>query len=61
MVKVNSIIILACMFALFYLVLKPNFEEKYQNNKQEEKPDDLFSDGLDHNLGLNKKHRHHSF
>ena len=61
MVKLNSLILLVCIFAFFLIYLKPRFQEKFKNNKKIFKPDDLFTDGLDHNLGLNKKHRHHSF
>lgn len=51
---------LLCVFAIFYILLKPKVEEQYKNVITQQ-PIDLFSDGLDHKLGLNKKHRHHSF
>ena len=51
-----------CIFAILYIVLKPNYEETYQNlDTKSKKPDNLFTDGLDHSYGIKKQHRHHSF
>jgi len=50
--------LLAVLIALLLNYLKT---EKFQNQKNISLPDDLFSDGLDHKMGLNKNHRHHSF
>jgi len=58
--KLLHAFLLAVSIALLLNYLK---EKKQIQVKQavQHKPDDLFSDGLDHNMGLNKKNRHHSF
>lgn len=51
-----------CVLLILYIIIKPKIEETFSNiKKSSPPPDDLFTDGLDHNLGLNKQHRHHSF
>lgn len=56
----KKLIFLILGLILYFLNSKDNFENG-DNYPDEGKPDDLFTDGLDHSLGLNKKHRHHSF
>ena len=66
MSNIEPFLTCVCIALILYITLKPklnNFENhlNQQNQQITQKPDDLFSDGLDHNMGLNKKHRHHSF
>ena len=64
--KTEDIIIGACFIGIAYLLFTKN--EAFQNIQpinddlnQMKRPDDLFTDGLDHPYGLKKKNRHHSF
>ena len=50
-----------CVFAILYILLSPNLEERFQNEEVLKEVDDKFTDDLDHKYGLNKQHRHHSF
>jgi hypothetical protein len=45
-------------FLILFLLQRRNVEEGF---KSFAKPDDSFTDGLDHKYGINKQHRHHSF
>ena len=54
----------ASFLAILIVFLITNLKQERFKNKPTELqqlPDDLFSDWLDNNMGLNKKHRHHSF
>ena len=54
----------ALFLAILIVFLIKNFNNKkegFNHQKSPKIPDDLFSDGLDNNMGLNKRHRHHSF
>lgn len=57
--EVINAIFLGLLVLFLFLKFKPK-SNKIQHTL-EEKPDDLFSDGLDHNMGLKKNNRHHSF
>lgn len=59
MIKFETFLIVTCTFLIFLILIKPKIEETFENKQNI--PDDLFTDGLDNNMGLNKVNRHHSF
>ena len=46
---------------IVFLIKKFKQQEGFETKPCQKLPDDIFSDGLDNNMGLNKQHRHHSF
>lgn len=57
------LIVIGIMIGVPIAINKFVIKEKFENCiiRKDKNPDDLFTDNLDHPLGIKKQNRHHSF